>query len=193
VRHDASRGAQPARYHQSIKGLTLWLTGLPAAGKSTVAIEVHRRLVAAGRAASVLDGDELRRGLCADLGFSRPDRAENVRRVGEVAMLLAGAGVIAIVALVSPYGGDRDRVRDSHRRAGLAFLEIFVDTPQAVCEARDPKGLYARARAGEISGFTGVDDPYEPPRQPHLRLRPEHGDAAAQAVRVLEIVGHATG
>jgi bifunctional enzyme CysN/CysC len=174
---------------QRREGLTFWLTGLPASGKSSVAFAVHRRLAATGRRSCVLDGDEIRQGLSADLGFSAADRAENVRRVGEVAKLLANAGMVAIVALVSPYAADRARVRDSHRAADLPFFEVFVDTPLEVCRARDPQGLYARAGAGQISGFTGVDDPYEPPPAPHLRLRPEHGDAAAQAALVLDLMG----
>jgi bifunctional enzyme CysN/CysC len=136
----------------------------------------------------VLDGDNLRHGLNADLGFSAEDRAENVRRVGEVAKVLADAGVIAVVSLVSPYAEDRQRVRASHSASSLPFLEIFVDTPLEVCESRDPKGMYAKARAGEIANFTGVDDPYEAPEAPHLRLRPEDGDAAAQAALVLDLI-----
>jgi bifunctional enzyme CysN/CysC len=170
-------------------GLTVWLTGLPGAGKSSVAFALERRLVASGRPAYVLDGDNLRHGLNADLGFSAEDRAENVRRVGEVARLLADAGVIAIAALISPYAADRARVMRSHLLAGLPFLEIYLDTPAEVCEKRDPHGLYARARAGQITGLTGVDDPYEPPESPHLRLRPEHGHAAAQAALLLELIG----
>ena len=166
----------------------MWITGLPGSGKSTVAFEVGRRLVASGRPAYVLDGDELRLGLNADLGFSAADRAESVRRAGEVARILAEAGIIAIAALVSPYAADRARVRNSHRAAGLPFLEVFIDTPVEVCQARDPKGLYARARAGQLTGLTGVDDPYEPPRTPHLRLCPEDGDPAAHAARVLELI-----
>lgn len=144
--------------------------------------------MASGRPATVLDGDAVRQGLSADLGFSAADRAENVRRVGEVATRLAEAGVIAVVALVSPYAADRARVRAAHRAAGRPFLEVFIDTPLEVCEARDPKGLYARARAGQLRGLTGVDDPYEPPRAPHLRLRPEDGDGAAQADLVLALI-----
>jgi bifunctional enzyme CysN/CysC len=176
------------RAERATQGMTVWLTGLSGSGKSTVAAELERRLVASGRPAYLLDGDNLRHGLNADLGFSAEDRAENVRRVGEVAKLLADAGVIAIVSLVSPYIADRQRVRASHSDAALPFLEIFVDTPLEVCEARDPKGMYAKARAGEIQHFTGVDDPYEAPEAPHLRLRPEDGDAAAQAALVLELV-----
>jgi bifunctional enzyme CysN/CysC len=167
----------------------VWLTGLSGSGKSTVAAELERRLVASGRPAYLLDGDNLRHGLNADLGFSAADRAENVRRVGEVAKLLGDAGVMAIVSLVSPYRADRDLVRASHVDAGIPFTEVFVDTPLAVCEERDPKGLYAKARAGEIAHFTGIDDPYEAPLSPDLLLRPEHGDPIAQAqliVRFLE-------
>jgi bifunctional enzyme CysN/CysC len=176
------------RTERASQGMTVWLTGLSGSGKSTVAAELERRLVASGRPAYLLDGDNLRHGLNADLGFSAEDRAENVRRVGEVAKLLADAGVIAIVSLVSPYEADRQRVRASHEQSSLPFVEIFVDTPLEVCEARDPKGMYAKARAGEITHFTGIDDPYEAPSAPHLRLRPEDGDAAAQAALVLDLV-----
>ncbi len=166
----------------------MWLTGLPASGKSTVAVELERQLVAAGRPAYLLDGDNLRHGLNADLGFSAADRTENVRRVGEVARLFADAGVVAVVSLISPYRVDRERVRAAHRTAGLPFVEVFVDTPLAVCEARDPKGMYARARRGEIAGFTGVDDPYETPADPDLVLRPDGGDPAQQAAAVLALL-----
>jgi bifunctional enzyme CysN/CysC len=169
------------RDQRGARGLTVWLTGLSGSGKSTVAVEVEQKLVAAGRPAYLLDGDNLRHGLNADLGFSAEDRAENVRRVGEVARLFADAGLVAVVSLVSPYRVDRDRVRALHHAAGLRFLEVFVDTPLEVCEARDPKGMYARARAGEITGFTGVDDPYEEPPNPDLVLRPGHGSPSAMA------------
>ncbi|HMU80830.1 MAG TPA: adenylyl-sulfate kinase, partial [Microthrixaceae bacterium] len=129
----------------------------------------------------VLDGDNLRHGLNGDLGFSSRDRGENVRRVGEVAALLADSGTVALVPLVSPYRDDRDRVRRRITSAGLDFLEVFVDTPIEICEERDPKGLYARARAGELTGMTGVDDPYEAPSRPELVLRPSDGDAVAMA------------
>lgn len=151
-------------------GLTVWLTGLSASGKSTVAHRAEALLVSSGRAAYVLDGDNLRHGLNADLGFEASDRAENVRRVGEVARLLADAGLVVLVPVISPYAADRDRVRAAHAAAGLDFFEVHVATPLAVCEARDPKGLYARARAGEITGFTGIDDPYEAPETPDLRI-----------------------
>jgi bifunctional enzyme CysN/CysC len=176
------------RDERATKGMTVWLTGLSGSGKSTVAAELERRLVASGRPAYLLDGDNLRHGLNADLTFSADDRRENVRRVGEVAKLLADAGVIAIVSLVSPYAADRARAREAHNEAGLPFAEIFVDTPLEICEARDPKGMYAKARAGEITDFTGVNAPYEAPESPHLRLRPEDGDAAAQAATVYDLV-----
>jgi bifunctional enzyme CysN/CysC len=176
------------RAERATQGMTVWLTGLSGSGKSTVAAELERRLVASGRPAYLLDGDNLRHGLNAGLGFSAEDRAENVRRVAEVAKLLADAGVVAIVSLVSPYHADRERARTLHSESGLPFAEIFVDTPLQVCEARDPKGMYAKARAGEIKNFTGVDDPYEAPESPHLRLRPEDGDAAAQAALVVDLV-----
>jgi len=174
-------------------GATVWFTGLSGSGKSTVAVEVERLLVAAGRHAYLLDGDNLRQGLNGDLGFSADDRAENVRRVGEVARLFADAGVVALVPVISPYAADRDRVREIHRLAGLPFVEVFVDTPLEVCEARDPKGLYAKARAGEITGFTGIDDPYEAPSSPELRLTPADGAPPAQAALVLALLERISG
>jgi len=153
------------------RGGTLWLTGLPGAGKTTIAMALEERLADAGCLAYVLDGDNLRHGLNADLGFDAAGRAENVRRTAEVARLIADTGTLCIVSLISPYADDRARARLIHERADLDFLEIFVDTPPAECERRDPKGLWARARRGEISRFTGVDSPYEPPSDPQLTLR----------------------
>ncbi|MEU1996771.1 adenylyl-sulfate kinase [Nocardia gamkensis] len=173
------------RDERATRGLTVWLTGLSGSGKSTVAVELERRLVAAGRPAFLLDGDNLRHGLNSDLGFSTADREENVRRVGEVAKLFAEAGVVAVVSLISPYRADRDRVRAAHEAAGIPFLEVFVDTPLSVCEARDPKGMYAKARAGEIRGFTGIDDPYEAPTEAEIVLRPDHGDPASMAATII--------
>ena len=167
-----------------LRGATVWFTGLSGSGKSTIAYELERLLVVSGQPAYVLDGDNLRHGLNADLGFAASDRDENVRRVGEVARLFADAGFVALVPLISPYRGARDRARRAHDVAGLRFIEVFVDTPIDICEARDPKGLYRKARAGEIIGFTGIDDPYEPPAHPEVVLRPEDGDASTLAARV---------
>lgn len=169
-------------------GATLWFTGLSGSGKSTVAVEVERLLVEDGRPAYLLDGDNLRQGLNGDLGFTADDRTENVRRVGEVARLFADAGTVALVPVISPYVADRSRVREIHSLAGVPFAEVFVDTPIEICEQRDPKGLYAKARAGEIKGFTGIDDPYEAPTSPELRLTPEDGAPAEQAARVLALL-----
>ena len=149
-------------------GATLWLTGLPSSGKSTVAAAVEAQLVRGGRHALRLDGDNLRHGLNANLGFAAEDRAENVRRTAHAAALLAEAGVVAVASLVSPYASDRDAARQLHAERGLPFYEIHVATTLAECERRDPKGLYARARAGELTGMTGVDDPYEAPVAPEL-------------------------
>jgi adenylyl-sulfate kinase len=157
--------------HQ-LSGATVWFTGLSGSGKSTIANALAERLLEIGRPAYVLDGDNLRHGLNADLGFSAADRAENVRRVGEVARLMADAGLVVLVPVISPYRADRDRVRTAHEAAGLRFVEVFVDTPLELCEQRDPKGLYAKARAGEVTGMTGIDDPYEPPLSPELVLTP---------------------
>jgi adenylyl-sulfate kinase len=167
------------------RGATIWLTGLPAAGKSTIAAAVEERLVDSGRFAYRLDGDNLRHGICGDLGFSREDRESNVWRVGQVARLFADAGTVALVSLVSPYASCRERVRELHERDGLVFVEIFIDTPREECAKRDPKGLYARAQSGELKGLTGVDDPYEPPNAPELVLTPDLCvEEAAEAVLV---------
>ena len=142
---------------------TVWFTGLPASGKTTLAEAVRNALLAEGTRGYVVDGDELRTGLTSDLGFSRADRAESVRRAGELALVLARAEVVQLVSLVSPYRSDRDRVRSRHSESGFRFVEVHVATALEICESRDPKGLYARARRGELPGMTGVDDPYEPP------------------------------
>jgi bifunctional enzyme CysN/CysC len=170
------------------RGTTIWLTGLSASGKSSVAEEVERALIAAGQPAYLLDGDNLRHGLNSNLGFSEEDRAENVRRTGEVAALLADAGVTAVVSLVSPHQAARDQVRKLHTAAGLRFLEVFVDTPLDVCEQRDPKGMYAKARAGEIADFTGIDAPYEVPPRPEVRLVPADGNPIEQAALVIAAI-----
>ncbi len=166
-------------------GMTLWFTGLSGSGKSSVAVEVERQLVAAGRPAYLLDGDNLRFGLNGDLGFSAADRDENVRRVAHVARLFADAGIIALVPLISPYRAARQLARSLHEAADVPFSEVFVDTPLEICEQRDPKGLYAKARAGEITGMTGIDDPYEAPLDPEHRFTPNDGDPAAVAALLI--------
>src|SRR3954452_20866784 len=164
-------------------GGTVWFTGLPSSGKSTVAAAVEARLLAEGHAAYVLDGDNLRHGLNGDLGFSPAERAENVRRTAEAAALLADAGVVALVSLVSPCAADREAARAVPARRELTFLEVWVSTPPEECERRDTKGLYARARAGEIPDFTGVGQPYEEPESPDLEVAfGEPLDRAAQRV-----------
>jgi bifunctional enzyme CysN/CysC len=182
--HDGALTAEDRAAALGFSGATIWLTGLPASGKSTLAVEVEALLVGAGRPALRLDGDNLRHGLNGDLGFSTSERAENVRRSAHAAALLAEAGVVAVVALVSPYASDRATARAIHAAAGIPFLEVWVSTPLAECERRDPKGLYARARAGELPGLTGVGDVYEPPRAAELVIGRAEPIAAA-AARVL--------
>lgn len=153
------------------RGGTIWLTGLPSSGKSTTAYALEAELFRKGFAAYVLDGDNVRHGLNKDLGFSAAERAENIRRVAETAKLFADAGLIVVTSFISPYRGERDFARRIHLDSGLGFAEIFIDTPLEICEERDPKGFYARARSGRLKGFTGIDDPYEPPLSPELVCR----------------------
>jgi bifunctional enzyme CysN/CysC len=168
------------------RGATVWLTGLPSSGKSSIGEELERRLVAAGRPAYLLDGENVRHGLSADLGFTPEDRHEQARRVAAVARILADAGNIAIVAIVSPAAADRDAARELHEQADLQFVEAYVDTPLEVCERRDPRGLYRRARAGELPAFTGIDAPYEAPETPDVRLH-GHEEPIEQSVqRILD-------
>jgi len=150
-------------------GCVVWFTGLSASGKSTVATELERELFSQGKHAYVLDGDNMRHGLCSDLGFSPADRKENIRRIGEVAKLFADAGFICITAFISPYRSDRDLARRIAPEG--KFIEVYLNTPLQICEQRDPKGLYAKARAGTIAEFTGISAPYEPPLKPEIELR----------------------
>ncbi|GAA0218767.1 adenylyl-sulfate kinase [Cryptosporangium japonicum] len=168
--------------HPTVTGATVWLTGLPSAGKTTTANAVAERLRAQGRRVEVLDGDAVREHLSAGLGFSRADRDTNVARIGFVAELLARNGVLVLAAVISPYAAARDAVRARHVASGTPFLEVHVATPVEICSVRDVKGLYARQRAGEISGLTGVDDVYEAPTAPELVLQPESLDASVDAV-----------
>jgi bifunctional enzyme CysN/CysC len=173
-RHGLARRARWALLGQ--RGATLWLTGLPASGKSTIGAALEERLARDGYRAYRLDGDNLRHGLNSDLGFDPGDRAENIRRVAHVASLFADSGTIALVSAISPYAVDRALARSVHERGELEFVEVFVDTPLEECERRDPKGLYARARSGKLQNLTGVDAPYERPREPDVELRSAEHD-----------------
>ncbi len=173
--------------HFGHRGAVLWLTGLSGSGKSTLATALEARLFQKGYATMLLDGDNLRHGLCADLGFSDADRAENIRRAAETAKLLAEAGLIVVTAFISPFAADRQKASDICRKAGIPFAEIYINTPLEICEARDPKSLYKKARAGEIKGFTGIDSPYEPPTQPRLELRTAELSKEQSLDRLLEL------
>jgi len=169
------------------RGATVWFTGLSGAGKSTIAAAVEQRLVESRRWACRLDGDNLRHGVCSDLGFSSDDRSENARRVAEMALLFADTGSVALVCLVSPFAADRQQARSLHEQAGLDFIEVFVNTSLEECARRDVKGLYAQARGGALTNLTGVGAPYEPPRSPELELTEALSVAAATA-RVLDVL-----
>jgi len=156
------------------QGATLWFTGLSGSGKSTIAVALEQALFEKGHLSYRLDGDNVRLGINKNLGFSAEDRCENIRRVGEVAKLFADTGILTLSSFISPYRRDRDQVRQIHQEAGLRFIEIFVDCSLAAAEQRDPKGLYAKARAGEIKDFTGIDAPYESPRQAEIHLQTDH-------------------
>mmetsp|Transcript_15297 Transcript_15297/g.23036 ORF Transcript_15297/g.23036 Transcript_15297/m.23036 type:complete len:208 (+) Transcript_15297:31-654(+) len=152
------------------KGATLWFTGLSGCGKSTLAVHLETELFKRGKICYRLDGDNIRLGINRDLGFTEKDREENIRRIGEVAKLFADAGLIVLCSFVSPYIRDRNNVRDHHTQADIPFYEIYVDCPLSEAEARDPKGLYKKARAGEIPNFTGISDPYEAPPSPEIHI-----------------------
>jgi len=153
------------------KAATLWFTGLSGSGKSTIAVALEGALHEMGKISYRLDGDNIRLGINKTLGFSAEDRHENIRRIGEIAKLFVDTGVIALSSFISPYRADRDNVRQLHEEAGMAFIEIYVDCPIEEAEKRDPKGLYKKARAGEIKNFTGIDDPYDPPANPEIHLK----------------------
>jgi len=166
------------------EGRVVWLTGLSASGKSTISTDLERELFNHGRHVYVLDGDNIRHGLCSDLGFSALDRTENIRRIGEVAKLFADAGIICVTAFISPYRSDRDLVRRIMPPG--QFVEVYVNAPIEVCEQRDPKGLYAKARAHQIKDFTGVSAPYEPPVHPELEVRTDQLTVAESVARILD-------
>jgi adenylyl-sulfate kinase len=168
------------------RGAVVWFTGLSGAGKTTIAAEVDKLLLASGRRSFLLDGDVMRTGISAGLGFSREDREENLRRFTEVGRLFAEAGVLALVAAISPYEAMRQSARE--RIGNGRFILVHMATPLTVCEQRDPKGLYRKARSGLIPNFTGLDAPYESPHAPDLRLKPQDGDPQTQAQRVVEVM-----
>ena len=172
------------------KGATLWFTGLSGSGKSTVAVALEKALFQRGKLTYRLDGDNVRLGINKNLGFSAVDRAENIRRIGEIAKLFVDSGVIALSSFISPYQADRDRVRELHAESYYAFIEIFVDCSLAAAEARDPKGLYKKARAGEIKNFTGIDDPYEAPQAAEIHL---HTDKMSLEEEVELIINYLEG
>jgi adenylylsulfate kinase len=167
-------------------GATIWFTGLSGSGKSTIAVALEHALYQLGKLSYRLDGDNVRLGINKNLGFSEADRTENIRRIGEVAKLFGDAGVIALSSFISPYKGDRNEVRELHEKAGLEFIEVFVDCSLAVAEERDPKGLYKKARAGEIKNFTGIDDPYEAPVNPEIHLHTDQMTLEQEVQLVLD-------
>ncbi|EGX56526.1 adenylylsulfate kinase [Streptomyces zinciresistens K42] len=169
-------------------GATVWLTGLPSAGKTTIARELADRLRAEGRRVEVLDGDEIREFLSAGLGFGRADRHTNVQRIGFLAELLTRNGVLTLVPVIAPYAESREAVRVRHRKGGSPYLEVHVATPLDVCSVRDVKGLYAKQAAGELSGLTGVDDPYEAPESPDLRIESQHQTVQESAASVYALL-----
>ena len=168
------------------RGATIWFTGLSGSGKSTIAVALEKALHQMGKLSYRLDGDNVRHGINKNLGFSEDDRKENIRRIGEVAKLFGDAGMIALSSFISPYKADRDEVRALHDAAGIPFVEVFVDCTLDEAERRDPKGLYAKARAGEIRNFTGIDDPYEAPMAPEIHLRTDRMSLEQEVATILD-------
>ena len=188
--HDHAVSREDMEKLNNHRGATVWFTGLSASGKSTVADYVARMLHSRGFRSAILDGDNVRHGLNSDLGFSPEDRTENIRRISEVAKLLTSFGIINLVAFISPYREDRDRARKIQNEGD--FIEVFVDAPLEVVEKRDPKGLYKKARAGEIPSFTGISAPYEAPENPEIHLRTDGQtpmESAAEVVKAMERLG----
>ena len=183
---EVSRADRAERLGQ--QGATIWFTGLSGSGKSTVAVSVEHALHKLGHHAYRLDGDNVRHGLNGDLGFGPEDRDENIRRVGEVSALMADSGLLVLSSFISPFRAERSRVRVFHEAAGLPFLEIFVDVPLDVAESRDPKGLYQKARAGEIPDFTGIHQPYESPEAPELRLPTSELSLLDSTAKVIDVL-----
>lgn len=170
------------------KGATIWFTGLSGSGKSTIAVALEGVLLERGKLAYRLDGDNVRLGINKNLGFSAEDRTENIRRIGEISKLFVDTGVIVLSSFVSPYRADRDLVRELHAQAGMDFIEVYVNVPLAEAEKRDPKGLYKKARAGEIKNFTGIDDPYEAPLSPELVLNSHEMSLEAEVDALLDLL-----
>jgi len=170
------------------KGATIWFTGLSGSGKSTVAVELEGVLSELGVLSYRLDGDNVRLGINKNLGFSAADRTENIRRIGEIAKLFVDTGVIALSSFISPYAADRDQVRVLHEEAGMDFIEVFVDCSLETAEARDPKGLYKKARAGEIKNFTGIDDPYEAPPRAEIHLHSDQQTLSEEVECILALL-----
>ena len=168
------------------KGATIWFTGLSGSGKSTIAVALEKALHAMGKLSYRLDGDNVRLGINKNLSFSEADRTENIRRIGEIAKLFGDAGTISLSSFISPYKADRDEVRKLHEAANLPFVEVHVDCALSVAEQRDPKGLYKKARAGEIKNFTGIDDPYEAPHNPEIRLRTDKMTLKEEVTTVID-------
>ena len=186
VRHEGhvSRDERETKLKQ--KAVLLWLTGLPSSGKSTIAYTVEHALVKRGHLAYVLDGDNIRFGLNGNLGFSAEDRTENIRRIGEVGKLFVDGGFLTLASFVSPYSADRDAVRELMGEGD--FVEIFIDAPVEICEERDPKGLYKKARTGEIPNFSGISDPYEVPEKPEMIIKTADWTAEEAAVLIIEML-----
>ncbi|KAJ6795829.1 adenylyl-sulfate kinase 3-like [Iris pallida] len=188
VWHDCPVGKFERQSLLKQKGCVIWITGLSGSGKSTLACAVSRELHSMGYLTYVLDGDNVRHGLNRDLGFQAEDRAENIRRIGEVAKLFADAGIVCIASLISPYRRDRDACRAL--LPDPTFIEVFIDMPLEICESRDPKGLYKLARAGKIKGFTGIDDPYEPPLNCEIVIQPKDGECASPTAMAEQVISY---
>jgi adenylylsulfate kinase len=188
VWHEGSVSRDERQHKLGQKGCTIWFTGLSGSGKSTVAVALEQVLINNNKHAYRLDGDNVRHGLNKNLGFSAEDRAENIRRIGEVAKLFADSATITLTSFISPYQKDRDQVRQLHEDAGLPFIEIHVDCSLEEAEKRDPKGLYKKARAGEIKGFTGIDDPYEAPQKPELTLKSDEQSLQEELEQIMGLL-----
>ena len=186
--HEGTVSAEERLANMGQKGATLWFTGLSGSGKSTIAVAVEQVLLNRGNHAYRLDGDNIRMGLNKNLGFSPEDRTENIRRIGEVSKLFADAGVISNASFISPYAEDRDAVRALHAETNVPYFECYIDCSLEAAEERDPKGLYKKARAGEIKGFTGIDAPYEEPTNAELHLKTHEDDLQTCVTKVIEFI-----